>query len=784
MPVAARRRAVALVLALCAMVGVVSGVGMAAPDAANAANGADFNAGNIISDAVFYNSAAMSAASIQTFLNSKVATCRSGYVCLKNYRQTTTSRAADARCSAYAGAANETAATIIAKVAVACGINPQVILVTLEKEEGLVTDDWPGSGQYQIAMGYGCPDSSGCDANYYGFFNQLYSAAHQFKVYRAYPTWFNFVAGRTQQIQYSPNTACGTKTVTIANQATAGLYDYTPYTPNAAALNNLYGVGDSCSTYGNRNFWRLFTDWFGSTQAVAVASQLQPLWTQTGGSSGALGYAIQAAVGYAGGGVGQAFQKGWAYWSAATGAYMTAGTIGRSYTVLLGPTGVLGYPIAVQKTEPGGALSQTFQDGALYTTPAGRIHRVANGILAPYLALGGPGGVLGYPTDSTGTAPLGGLWEPFDKGRIYWSPNTGAVNIPTAVLAAYDAAGGPDGALGYPILAQATGSDGVSRVQFENGTISWSATRSASATMRPAPSVVRDGGTDRYGTAVKVSQAAFPGTAPLVYVATGQQYPDALSAASAAAKQGGPLLLTPQGSLPTAVSDEIKRLKPTKVVVVGGTGAVSDAVVTALRSIAPAVVRIGGADRYATSLAVVKYAFGSSPSVWVATGNDFPDALSASSAAGIRGSATLLVDGNAATLDPLAAAAITALSPTSLYVVGGTGVVSPGIQTALASIAPTTRLSGTDRFGTNQAVAAAVATTAPSVVFATASDYPDALSGAVLSARRGAPMYLVPQTCIPRQAWIGLNRAGATSITVVGGTGVVGQGVASLTLCG
>lgn len=47
--------------------------------------------------------------------------------------------------------------------------------------------------------------------------------------------------------------------------ATAALYNYTPYTPNGAALSNMYGTGDRCSEYGNRNFWRIFNDWFGPT---------------------------------------------------------------------------------------------------------------------------------------------------------------------------------------------------------------------------------------------------------------------------------------------------------------------------------------------------------------------------------------------------------------------------------------------------------------------------------------------------------------------------------------
>ena len=118
--------------------------GDSTPDEAVVEEGADkvfrtksltgWNAGNIISDSVFFNSGTMSAGQIQSFLNGKVAACRSGYVCLKDFRQSTPSRAADRFCpSAYTGATNESAATIIAKVAQACGINPQVLLVMLQK---------------------------------------------------------------------------------------------------------------------------------------------------------------------------------------------------------------------------------------------------------------------------------------------------------------------------------------------------------------------------------------------------------------------------------------------------------------------------------------------------------------------------------------------------------------------------------------------------------------------------------------------------------------------------
>jgi hypothetical protein len=70
-------------------------------------------------------------------------------------------------------------------------------------------------------------------------------------------------------IAYHPNAACGSSTVLIRNQATAGLYNYTPYQPNRAALDAGYGTGDACSAYGNRNFWLRFRDWFGPTEGEA-----------------------------------------------------------------------------------------------------------------------------------------------------------------------------------------------------------------------------------------------------------------------------------------------------------------------------------------------------------------------------------------------------------------------------------------------------------------------------------------------------------------------------------
>jgi LysM repeat protein len=222
----------------------------------------------------------MSVDQIQAFLNEKVPECRSGYVCMKDYRETTFTRDATVLCNAYEAGANETAAQIIWKVSAACGVSAEALLVLIQKEMGLVTHTWPSTWRFQKATGYACPDTAPCDERFFGFYNQVYNAAKQFKRYSNPPgtsrffTWFP--VGQTSQVRLHPNAACGTQPVVMKNQATAGLHYYTPYTPNSIAVVNMTGVGDGCSSYGNRNFWRIYNYWFkkpGNFRTFVTASR-------------------------------------------------------------------------------------------------------------------------------------------------------------------------------------------------------------------------------------------------------------------------------------------------------------------------------------------------------------------------------------------------------------------------------------------------------------------------------------------------------------------------------
>lgn len=230
-------------------------------------DGADFDPGDIISDAEFFDSDALGPVTVQAFLSVRARDCSADSTCLADYVETTRTIPADPTCDEYVGRVDESAATIISRVGSACGVNPAALLTLLQKEQSLVTDTAPTERQYRSATGYGCPDTADCDSDYYGFFNQVYNAASQFRRYTNPAgteqrfTWYP--VGETTDVRFSPDPACGAAPVLIENAATAGLYYYTPYQPNEAALANIYGSGDACSAYGNRNFWRIHEGWFG-----------------------------------------------------------------------------------------------------------------------------------------------------------------------------------------------------------------------------------------------------------------------------------------------------------------------------------------------------------------------------------------------------------------------------------------------------------------------------------------------------------------------------------------
>src|SRR4051812_4475429 len=160
--------------------------------------------------------------------------------------------------------------------------------------------------------------------------------------------------------------------------------------------------------------------------------------------------------------------------------------------------------------------------------------------------------------------------------------------------------------------------------------------------------VERIAGGDRYSTAALISAAGFSPGVARVYVAVGTGFPDALAGGAAAAHADAPLLLVAPFEVPQPSADELNRLSPKSIVVLGGSGVISDKVVSDLQQYTTGQVRrLAGSDRYTTPVAVAKDSYPSGGSkVFVATGRSFPDALAGAPAAGGSAAPLLLVPGD------------------------------------------------------------------------------------------------------------------------------------------
>jgi putative cell wall-binding protein len=299
-------------------------------------------------------------------------------------------------------------------------------------------------------------------------------------------------------------------------------------------------------------------------------------------------------------------------------------------------------------------------------------------------------------------------------------------------------------------------------------------------TVKPL-TVSRLSGADRYATSAAISAANVEAGAPVVYIASGEDFPDALSGAPVAAMQDGPVLLVRRASIPDVVKAELRRLDPGRIVVLGGTAVVSSSVATALRSYTDGgVTRLAGADRYGTSAAISAASFSPGvPLVFIASGSDYPDALSGAAVAGRDEVPVLLVLKNS--IPAVVQAELTRLAPGGIVVLGGTSVVSDAVASALqaSTTGAVTRISGPDRYATSAAISAASFDPGvPIVYIASGENFPDALSGAAIAGMQEVPVLLVRRGSIPDEVKAELTRLAPDRIVILGGTAVVSTLVA------
>ncbi|MEY9935631.1 hypothetical protein ABH926_010313 [Catenulispora sp. GP43] len=309
-------------------------------------------------------------------------------------------------------------------------------------------------------------------------------------------------------------------------------------------------------------------------------------------------------------------------------------------------------------------------------------------------------------------------------------------------------------------------------------------------TVSPATThVVREWGPDRHATAIAASQLNFANhgdtadpkraQAGAVVLARDDNFADALGGSALAVHENAPLLVTPTGSLNAGVAAEISRvLAPGgKVYLLGGTSALSPAVAQALAAKHYQVERLAGDTRYGTAVAIARVVDPHPRTVIIATGADFPDALSA----GATGLPVLLTEG--ATMPPDTAAYLNGLNPdpssggTQLITVGGPGdkALIAGYQNHEMPRWPSQisrlPLAGSTRYATSMMVAQTFFSGETDAAVATGLSWPDALSGGAMVGHRGGPLLLTnPSGMSPALlAYLGGESASLYALHLLGG---------------
>lgn len=306
------------------------------------------------------------------------------------------------------------------------------------------------------------------------------------------------------------------------------------------------------------------------------------------------------------------------------------------------------------------------------------------------------------------------------------------------------------------------------------------------------PSIARIYGDDRYETSAKVADQYWTSTSTShVVIATGENYPDALSAAPLAKAWDAPILLTERGALPEPVIREIQKLKPTHAFIIGSTSAVATFVEVQLKNrLGVRVVgRVSGADRYQTASAVadsVAKKVGKTSTAVVVSGTDYPDALAVGAFAAGQHYPILLTA--PAYMPAATSRRLTSLHVSDLVVVGGTNVVADKVfQVSGVSRIPRLRLAGTDRYGTSVAVARRALRdgfAGRRIYVATGTSYPDGLTAGPLAAEYSGLVCLTAPRSLPSTTEAFLSEraraGGLEQIGVLGGPSAVSPSVFDL----
>ncbi|GGK55947.1 hypothetical protein GCM10011509_00380 [Ornithinimicrobium pekingense] len=281
------------------------------------------------------------------------------------------------------------------------------------------------------------------------------------------------------------------------------------------------------------------------------------------------------------------------------------------------------------------------------------------------------------------------------------------------------------------------------------------------------PAVSRAQGPNRYSTAAELAVENYETGVETVYIASGVDFPDALSGSALAGVQDAPVLLAKDGSLPAPTRMALQTLAPERIVILGGPGAIGTTVEQRLGDYSPVVERLAGTNRYGTSAAVAQE-YGSADVVFLVSGQQYADAMSAAAPAGMEGAPVLLTKPDS--VPNAVAAELDRLNPAHIVVVGGDGAVSSDVADAAAAYGDVVRIAGTNRYETSAAVAAEFfASPADHAMLATGQNYADALAAGPVAALHNSPVLLTKSDALPAAVLEQIMDLRVQEITIAGG---------------
>jgi putative cell wall-binding protein len=285
-------------------------------------------------------------------------------------------------------------------------------------------------------------------------------------------------------------------------------------------------------------------------------------------------------------------------------------------------------------------------------------------------------------------------------------------------------------------------------------------------------------GKDRYETSSLISKNGWE-TSSTVVICNGENFPDALCAAPLAKKYNAPILLTSASNLSESTKQELSRLNPDKIVIIGGNGVISDTVLSEIKTAAPKandITRLGGTTRYDTAKMIADKV-GKNSSIVLISGNASSDALSISYIAANKGMPILLADRKEDVLEYAKNNNVE-----KAYIIGGEALISKDIEGIFKN---TERIYGKDRYESNQKILEKFKDDINfGNVYLTSAQYngidqfADALSVSALAARDCNPIILVDDTINKDTVDIIKSKVNENSkIISVGGTQLVSENI-------